>query len=780
MGKSLYILLLLFPYTLLAQKEASNWYFGDRAGIQFNPAASALTNGQMSADEGCSSISDTNGMLLFYSNGINVWNRNHVIMSNGSGLAGHLSSTTSCHIVPQPDGNLYYIFTTDAVENNLANGLRYSIVDMSANGGLGSVISKNNLLLQFSCEKITSVYHNNGTDLWVMAHGFGNNTFFAYLLTGAGLNTTPVQTSIGSILRKHISDFGSNSYSAIGYMKFSHDGTKLANAVFGILNRTELFDFNNSTGKLSNLRTLPGPPIVQGLFLIYGGAYGIEFSPNDSMLYVSTVYMNTYLLDARGWVYQYQIFADDQTIINNSATIIIQSNGVAYGAMQLAPDCRIYVSKGSIRGSQGFIDVVANPNWEGSGCDYLINGFNLNGRTPGFGLPQVFRPCGKADFIFISVCPGDTVQFQDKSTPPVKSWLWDFGDPASGVLNSSSEKNPAHIYNVPGSYQVKLVVLGRGFVDSVSKFVTISQPVVDLGNDTTVCPGVSVLLDAGNTNAIYRWWYKPSPAAAPVMLYLGKAFRLIIRKPPGTYWVDVTINNCTVSDTIRISNFPPITDELGNDTTLCAGQSIVIHAGNDPGADYSWSTGEITESILADTAALYSVTITKNGCTEKFDKQVTFALPQLIDIGKDSTLCAGQQITLSVNLSNATFLWSNGSTASSITVEDSGRYWLDVNYFSCPTASDTIAFKYIEGIEYIVPNLITPDGDGHNDEFQVLNLIPNTSLVVCNIWGNEVYKSKDYPNDWRADKVRAGIYYYYLSNDNICIKDYKGWLHIEK
>jgi hypothetical protein len=99
--------------------------------------------------ESTTTISDVNGNLLFYSDGIQVYNRNNVVMPNGSGLLGNSSSTQSCLATPYPGNpNWYYLFTNDAVENNLDNGLRYNIIDMTLANGLGDIIpsTKNTLI----------------------------------------------------------------------------------------------------------------------------------------------------------------------------------------------------------------------------------------------------------------------------------------------------------------------------------------------------------------------------------------------------------------------------------------------------------------------------------------------------------------------------------------------------------------------------------------------------------------------------------------------------------
>jgi len=121
--KSLVLFTTLFCLAFtFAQQEASYWYFGQNAGLRFNAGngtVTAITDGQINTLEGCTSISDTTGNLLFYTDGRTVWNQNHQIMTNGdyfggTGLLGDPSSTSSGLIVPKPqDPTQYYIFTVD-------------------------------------------------------------------------------------------------------------------------------------------------------------------------------------------------------------------------------------------------------------------------------------------------------------------------------------------------------------------------------------------------------------------------------------------------------------------------------------------------------------------------------------------------------------------------------------------------------------------------------------------------------------------------------------------
>ncbi|MEE2801391.1 MAG: hypothetical protein VX550_04320, partial [Bacteroidota bacterium] len=242
---NLLVYLLIFPLFVFSQGEANNWYFGNGAGITFNSGnAIGLNNGNLFAFEGCSSISDANGNLLFYSDGRFVFNRNHLPMLNGTGLLGDASATQSGLIVPHPgNSNLFYVFSID--EEAGPNGIRYSVVDMTLDGGLGAVNSfKNILLYSPTSERITAVQHSNGNDIWIITRTSTGNEYKTFLIDNNGLNTTPISSFSGLNATTNVGD-------SIGYMKLSPDGTKLAVAY--VDSRTlEIHDFNTSSGIVNN------------------------------------------------------------------------------------------------------------------------------------------------------------------------------------------------------------------------------------------------------------------------------------------------------------------------------------------------------------------------------------------------------------------------------------------------------------------------------------------------------------------------------------------------
>ena len=409
-----------------SQQEASVWYFGQNAGIKFDASGGiiALTNGQLSTSEGCATIASTTGDLLFYTDGITVWNKNHTIMLNGTGLMGDPSTTQAATIVPFPgSSSLYYVFTLDAYGES--NGFRYSIIDMSLDMGNGAITTKNSLIYSPSAEKLAIVKHTNNTDYWIVTHGWGDNTFYSYLLSSSGLSAVPIITNIGVTVST------SNIDNAIGYMRIAPNGSKLALChYFGTI---QLFDFNTSTGVLSNEDTLFTGATGSNL-------YGLEFSSNSEVLYFTEELMTT------------KIYQCDLTAGNISSTVTpvyLNSSPLAM-ALQLGPNNKIYIAQlGSTK-----LGVINEPELLGAACDIQMNVVDLSGRYCLRGLPPFissffFTPAIQVD----NSCLGAISTFSFSTNQTVLSANWDFGDGTTSNL-----VNPSHTYSTAGTFTVNVTV----------------------------------------------------------------------------------------------------------------------------------------------------------------------------------------------------------------------------------------------------------------------------------------------------------------------------------
>ncbi len=357
-----------------AQKQNNIWYFGEYAGVTFNSGVPiVLTNGVMFQNEGSAVMCDNNGNLLFFTDGVSVWNRNLVKMPNGTGLRGNSSTTQSALIVPQPGNcNIYYIFTAPAEDTIIP--LCYNIVDLTLDGGLGDISLKNIPLYTPVTERLTGTLQSNGEDYWVVSMSYGSNGFLAFSVTSTGVNTTPLISYSGPLINAAnggISD-------VLGYMKISPDGSKLCYANSGYIGSySQLFDFNNTTGVVSN-----------NIQLVDSMGYGVEFSPDNSKVYIETG--EPYIIT------QYDLSDISSAAIQHSATQIVNkfynpdSTKVYYGgALELGPDNKIY----SDRLQENILSVIDQPNLAGAACNFSDTGIILSDKCQD-GLPNNIKILG--------------------------------------------------------------------------------------------------------------------------------------------------------------------------------------------------------------------------------------------------------------------------------------------------------------------------------------------------------------------------------------------------
>ncbi len=382
MKKIFSLLLFITSVYCFSQNQAANWYFGFGAALQFDLGANTLTsldNGALSTFEGCASISNVFGDLLFYTDGTTVWNRANYVMPNGTGLYGDSSSTQSAIIVPQPnDPDLYYVFTVDNALDGFNFGLNYSIVDMTLNGGLGAVTSKNINLLPICSEKISAVLKDCITkSIWVITYasqsGSGNNynTFYAYEVSDTGVNNVPVVSTFSGITTQE----------PRGYLKLSPDGEKLACANMG--SGMFLFDFDVTTGLVSNQRQL-------AINTASSSAYGVEFSPDSQLLYVhsSNDQQSNSPSAHASTLSQFNLNAAN---ISNSR-ITIDQQQLYRGGLQLGPDGKIYRALSATYNiGLPFLGIINNPNELGTASNYQHNAVNLSPNNSSQGLPPFIQ-----------------------------------------------------------------------------------------------------------------------------------------------------------------------------------------------------------------------------------------------------------------------------------------------------------------------------------------------------------------------------------------------------
>ncbi len=713
------IVLLQFALAVYPQR-GNNWQFGFKAGLDFSSGVPVPTNySQMNQLEGCTSMCDLNGQLIFYSDGIQIWNRHHNVMPNGYGLFGHFSSSQSGMIVPFPaDPKRYYVFTVDHVGGS--NGLCYSIVNMDLDGGSGDVEQKNIRLVNPTAEKVTSVNHCNGKDVWVITHKKNSDEFYAYLVTSTGVNA-PV-----------ISHSGRSTITCLGYLKASPDGTRIAAAHYGA--GLDLLNFNSITGVISNRQAiLDGPPNKEL-------PYGVEFSSNSKLLYVTNGGF------PRPGVFRYNIiqynFLDSSLTKIQSSKFELDADSTnfpvtIFSGLQIAPDGKIYMS---VYGER-YLAVINNPNIYGAGCNYSRMGLNL--ASPawcGYGLPDFNQSYFKASFEYTTSCKTRDVSFYSSKPGNAISSKWDFGDPGSGINNTATIDSPLHHFSAPGVYEIKLITdLGCRY-DTMKKIIKIDPAIVDLGPDKSICDNAPYIIIPQTQGSLSYLWQDNSTNPS------------FSTSQSGLYWLEVksSVSGCVMRDSIQLTyNTKPIVN-LGNDTYLCEKNSLLLDAAN-PGASFTWQDNNHNQTFMANAPGTYYVTVKQNGC-ESSDTIVLQGkyLPR-ISLGNDTTLCNGMSLLLRPVLTytnNSSLLWSTGETSSFITVNKPGFYSVETRN-ECGSASDGILIK--QGVcQLYVPNAFSPDNDGKNDVFKpgYGDNVVSYSLTIYNRGGQLLFNSNQLSKGW--------------------------------
>lgn len=364
--KTTTLLLILFSLTAttfsFSQNEKNVWYFGDKTGVNFNTVPpTPLVDGEMRAYEGCATISDTAGNLLFYTNGGpltdfgysgGIWNKNHQLMPNGvlDDTSGCTSAAISSVIIPNPaNEDQYYVFTVNCHENNLTDGVRYSIVDMNLDGGLGDVSVRDIQVLPNAVETVTAIKHGNTCDYWVIAHENNTSNFHSILVSDAGVNDS---------MTLNIGNLAPIAYTQIAV---NNSGSKIA--VGNYLTGVTLFDFDIFTGILSN-------PVYLDV-----QAVGVAFSASGNFLYCNDR------------VQPYPMWQFDMTASNIFASKTYLGDCTEWnnlGQMLLAPNGKIYVTEPS----KHTLGVINFPESAGIASNYVPSGFYLSYKYNLNGLPN--------------------------------------------------------------------------------------------------------------------------------------------------------------------------------------------------------------------------------------------------------------------------------------------------------------------------------------------------------------------------------------------------------
>lgn len=593
----------------LQDQRFNIWYFGNRAGIDFNvqpPVALPAGTRTLNAPEGVAIVCDRNGDVIFYTDGDRVFDEDDTEVDNGIG--GDPLSTQSALIVPVPgDETLYYIFTTQAVNGASGYRLSYSLFDLKLNSGKGDIVQKNITLFTRSTERVTS----NGQ--WLIAHEFGNNVFRAYPITPTGIGD-PVFTSIGS-------DHGfSPTTQGEGYIKMGgRSQVAVALSQSPTRNFLELFTLVDSTGRLTNFRPIDLSPSN-------GQVYGVEFSANRLFATIK---------GPPSEIVEYFIDSLDQVFFRQRV-----QNTAELGAIETGPDGQVYVA---INNSSVLGTIQVNAGDEPTDLSvFNFNGFTLaSGTQSRLGLPNFVQSTGNAPggpaLTIAGFCFGQPTQFDVAPTDPIDRWTLSFGDGNSvqdSVRATHTYVNPTPAVS-PVVFLVNLSMTNRCGLDTLlTRPIQMFNPPAppSIPPAAALCTG-NITLDAnqpGTPDITHVWT-------------TGETTRTLFVSQQGTYGVtntDINTGCSSTAQSILVDNRPQV--ELGPDLTLCENTPTpALDAGN-AGLTIVWSgavssTGNSIQVVDTSTPGQFTYTVQVTDavttCTTSDSKTYTINPSPSISLG---------------------------------------------------------------------------------------------------------------------------------------------------
>jgi large repetitive protein len=598
----------------LNDQRSNIWYFGNKAGIDFNKRPPvALNTSAMDAPAGCAIVCDRNGRAIFYTDGDKVYDKTNTQIDVGIG--GDPNSSQSSLIVPVPgDETLYYIFTTQAIPGTGLNELRYSIFDLKQNSGKGAVTQKNILLFSKSTERITA----NGK--WIVAHEYGNNTFRTYQITNQGIGEA-IYSEIGSV----------HSFKSVqngqGYMKLGpRNNLAVPLSTPGTSNILEMFQLNDTTGIIGNYRKVDlNEPV--------GQIYGIEFSSGGRKVFATVKGSPT-----PSEIFEYSIDSLERVRFKQKV-----SKPMELGALQIAPDGQIYMAYNDAANNKtlgAFQAVEDTLQLTPLGA---INPFNLAaGTNSRLGLPNFIQQQGNGfggpGFTFAGICLGDTTKFNGTPTDAIDKFQWTFGDGAGSTVST-----PNHKYASAGTYTVSMRLTNRcGLDTTIVQQVKINPPAPrpTIAPASVLCNG-PVILNA-NINNLPKIKYSWSN---------GDTTKIVVITRPAVISVTTTdANGCTANARATVVDNRP-TVNFGPDLTVCQNNATPNLNAQNPGANFLWKLNGVANGNTIGTQAVdtslpavltYEVTVTDPITTCQVKEDIVYTVkvsPSFTLTGTNPTAC---------------------------------------------------------------------------------------------------------------------------------------------
>ncbi len=411
------------------------------------------------------------------------------------------------------------------------------------------------------------------------------------------------------------------------------------------------------------------------------------------------------------------------SIISNGESQLNPGTGIADGAGGGGAGGSIYVDATAYNGN---INISANG---GNGGDQIPT-FGCVGPGGGGGEGVVIK-LGPTPFpgnVTASMAPGNAGVF---SFPGFACTGTNYGAEPGVNENVNSIVTSAFYFNLP------------------------PEP-INLGNDTLLCPGETLLLELDIADATYNWQN-------------GSTMPTFLVSMPGGYRVTVTVNECTQSDTIMVEYEDILPSVLGADTSLCDQQGFTLDA-TTAGASYVWLDNSTAPTLPVTQTGIYWVDITLNECTYRDSISVNFLETPVLNLLPELELCQEDTpFPLVAGPNDYQYVWQDGLPGNSYPVDTAGLYSVTASVGDC-VASDSTLINIEQCIpcEFYIPNAISPNDDGVNDVLDIYSncVLDEFHLKIFDRWGSLIFTSDNPANRWdgrrSGEALNPGIYVYVL------------------
>ncbi|MDA9329034.1 gliding motility-associated C-terminal domain-containing protein [Flavobacteriales bacterium] len=740
--------ILLTLITVASFSQNTVWYFGRAKagltsyGLDFSdptsPSYPAQRNFKSKMDyyESVSVVSDNDGNVLYYSDGIFLYDASHEIMFGapaqlkGTGNGTTASSVQGAYSLLKP-GSIteYYLFTSQAIDGG-AHGFRVNRIDMALPGNgtvdspLGAVVTADSVLRPTGSEMMTA-YGNCGSDTaWVITHEPNSWNFVTVLVTSNGLQSLTIQ----NVETPRSFGGGFNMSKGRGSMDINAEGTHLILTGQNPIG-THVLDFNKHTGVLSNPREIMQP--APNDHLPFDG-YASEFSPDGTKAYFASNIISG-------------MFQHDFT--DSTSTWISAASGETHGEIILGVDNKLYVGKPLESWTNG-LGVINNPNNAAASINYNPNQHVFEGGGHvSYAMPQGFfcplNPKCEIDSV-AEVCNTDaSFQFTSNMTG-------DWGGGAyitiGGMFDPAVAGEGTHWITFQGDCDEP---------DSVQIIVVLCCPSidVDLGSDISACASETHTLNAGTGFASYEWIENG--------IVMGGETSATISADSGTYIVNVTNgDDCPGTDTIVITTLALPIPTITGDNFYCVESSVTLDAG--AGYDfYAWSpSGGSSRNATISSAGTYTVTVeNSDGCLGTDDITITERTLPSPTITGSNIVCEDNSTDLTGTAgSGGALVWTGISPfVSPLTITSAGTYVL----------TETDASGCIDSIEHIVIMENSPSVD-IGDLFSICETQETQTLDASTGVSNDTYDWSTGSSDSSIEAATAGEYSVIVTSENGC------------